>query len=260
MEKQFETFSQTMQNMAESITVSKDVGMEFPFVRVPKYELLGVHTRNSFNLENVIWAPFVEESELKKWSSFSTSEQGWYNESLNIFHSDPSNTMNRTLDKGKFRDYIWDGIDISSATVVASPGPFAPLWQMSPPPSSLSSINYNLLNGTGIADLVSALKRTGDFVTGNVRLSSENQSQSLLDSQSLTSYGISEIPRTIHLTPVFERLKDRNSSLVGFLLSTIVWDQFLLSCVNDNVKGVVAVVQNSCGQAFTVLLNDGKVC
>jgi hypothetical protein len=246
--------------VAESITVSKSNESEFPFVRVPKFELLGNQTRFRIGNDLILWAPFVSADQGTEWANFSKKEQGWYNESLSILGSDPSVDLSRFVIGSEFRDYIWEGNDVSSGRAVDSAGPFAPLWHISPPTSSLSSINYNILNEKYISDLLPVFKETRDYVMSSAKMLSEDGlSKSIIDSQSLILDDKTDRPYTTHFTPVYEELGDISSSLVGVLVSTIVWDEYLSSLFHEDETGIVLVLRNTCDQAFTYLLEDGKV-
>jgi hypothetical protein len=252
-------YKRFMGNLAESVTISKNESVEFPFVRVPNFELLGNQARSLLGNDIVLWAPFVAEDQLTEWSSFTVAEQGWYDESLSILQSDSSFQSNRFVNGSKLRDYIWEGDELSQGKMAVSPGPFAPLWHISPPTSSMTSINYNILHETYINDLLPAFIQTRDYVMSGMTLPSSGLSNSIVDSQDLNSDEKRDRPYTTHLTPVFGLLNDVNSPLVGFLLSTIIWEDFLTNIFHHHEQGITAVLRNTCNQVFTYTVQGGQV-
>jgi hypothetical protein len=249
-----------MGDMAESITISKNSKPEFPYIRVPKFELLGSQTRSIIGNDLILWAPFVSEDQKIMWAEFSKNEQGWYNESLSILKSDPSVDLRRFVAGSEFRDYIWEGDDLVSGEAVYTHGPFAPLWQISPPTSSLMSINYNILHETYINTMLPVFKQTRDYLLSSAILLSDNGlSKSIIDSQGLNIEDATDRPYTIHFTPVHEKLDDTSSALVGILLSTIIWDEYLESLFHADETGIVLILRNNCEQSFTFALQEGKV-
>lgn len=249
-----------MGDMAESITISKSSEFEFPFVRVPKFELLGSQTRSLVGNDLILWAPFVSEEQKADWADFSKREQGWYNESLSILQSDSSVDWSRFVAGSEFRDYIWEGEDLASGTAVETSGPFAPLWQISPPTSSISSINYNILHEKYVNNMIPVFKLTRDYLLGSAKMHAvDGLPKSIIDSQGISLEGTTSRPYTTHFTPVYDKLDDTNSSLVGVLLSTIIWEEYLESLFHDDERGIVLVLRNTCDQSFTFALQDGKV-
>jgi hypothetical protein len=258
--KEFQKYNQVMGYMAQMVTISKDEATEFPFVRVPKFEMLGRHARDAISTNTVIWAPFVTERQLTEWSNFSTAEQGWYRESLSILKRDPVVDEHRFANGSKLRDYIWERNELSDGeTAVTSRGPFAPLWQISPPPSSLTSINYDLMQEKYIKVLMPILVKTRDYVMSSAKIPSNDLSGSDFVSKELNLEEKIDHPYSTHLTPVSDRLNDVNSPLAGFLLSTISWTDFLSRLFRQDEHDMSLVLRNTCNQAFTYNVQRGKV-
>jgi hypothetical protein len=250
----------SMINLAETITASSSDGQAFPFVRVPKFELLGSHIRSIVSADVTIWAPLVTEDQREEWSKFSASEMSWYNESLSILQVEQS-TSTDLYAVGAFRDEIWEGPDLNDTSYVAAavPGPFAPLWQISPPTMSISSINYNLLHEEHIRNIFPAFIEANDCVMSAAKSDTEALSKSIVDSQDSTSEFHPGHPHTIQLTPVSGQLDDKNIT-VGFILSTIHWGDFLAGVFTTGTNGVIAVIRNTCNQSMTYEVKNGQVC
>lgn len=262
LNKKAETYLKSMINFAETITASANKNVQdFPFVRVPKFELLGSHLRSIVQNDVTIWAPLVTEQQREKWSNFSASEIGWYNESLNILQEEVSISMER-FEEGEFRENVWEGSDLNNTNLVAAaaPGPFAPLWQISPPTLSLSSINYNLLHIEYIRDLLSAFIQTNDCVMSAAKNDMEGLPAAIVSSQDFGYGAHSNHPHTTQLTPVFDHLGNNISNIVGFVLSTIHWDDFLSGVFTSDINGVAVVIRNNCNQSLSFEIKNGEVC
>jgi hypothetical protein len=248
--------------MAQSITASKTDASEFPMVRVSHFELLGRHAREATGSSSILWAPFVTERQRPEWSSFCYREQDWYNESLTIFRSDPGVvhiSRNRSMPE-EFREYIWEGEDLENVAATNGSGPFAPLWHISPPPSSSMPINYNVLQEKYIQDVLPSFDLTSDSVLTSAQYSKVHDFWSWIapPTQELFSEERND-PFSTHVTPVFERLNDANSPLVGVLLSKMIWMDFISRLFTDDDHGIVVLLQNTCNQSYTYTINAGEV-
>lgn len=58
-------------------------------------------------------------------------------------------------------------------------------------------------------------------------------------------------PHSAYIQPVYQRLNDPTSDLVGFVHGTLPWDRYFLGLLPEGVRGVYCVLKNSCGEAFT---------
>lgn len=68
-----------------------------------------------------------------------------------------------------------------------------------------------------------------------------------------------ENPHSTLLQPVFEKLKESNSTLVGMVHGIIPWDRYFLRLLPEGVAGIFCVLENTCGEAFTYMLNGTRV-
>ena len=223
--KKVDLYLTTMFNLAQTITTSTIKDNEtFPFVTVPRFELLGSQIRSVVANDVIIWAPLVGECLREAWSIFSTSAMSWYNESLSLYKDKPGASTDKYFD-GAFRDEIWEGPDLNDTSYVAAttPGLFAPIWQISPPTLSISSVNYNLLHQEIIYDSFPALLQANDCVLSDVRSDSGGLAEAIFNSEHAFSDLQSDHPHTIQLTPV-SLTSDSKSFVVGFILSIIHWD------------------------------------
>jgi hypothetical protein len=59
---------------------------------------------------------------------------------------------------------------------------------------------------------------------------------------------VAERPHTYLLTPVYERLGNKSSDVVGAFVSTVAFDRYLADLLPDRVRGIFAILKNTCGQ------------
>jgi len=58
---------------------------------------------------------------------------------------------------------------------------------------------------------------------------------------------------------VFEKLNDPKSDMVGMLHGIVPWDRYLQNLLPNGVKGITTVLKNTCGQAYTYVLDGSEV-
>ena len=139
------------ESVAETFTtaaVSQET-TNFPFVTVPFFEVTGRHAREQSGVEMFAFAPLVSSDQLQPWGFYSKASQGWIQESRNISaaQSGPESDIFENYEDTSVPGYIFE-IDESGESVRSpGPGPYAPVWQMSPPVFNPERfINYNLLS------------------------------------------------------------------------------------------------------------------
>jgi hypothetical protein len=204
----------------------------------------------------MLWAPFVTERQRPEWSSFCYSEQDWYHESLTIFQTDPAmvHRQREPRSSGEFREFIWEGEDLENVKANNTSG------HVSPPPSSSLPINYNVLHETYFKDVLTTFLPTRDIIMSSTQYPREHDLWTWVapPSQDMLSE-VQNDPFATQLTPVFEHLYDVNSTLVGILLTKMIWADFITSLFHGGDHGIVVILHNTCNQSFTYAINNGQV-
>jgi hypothetical protein len=279
-----------LKGMSNSITGEQNRGSSkaFPFVTVPKFEILGESTRRQSGMEIVAFTPIVTEENVPAWLNYSISNQGWMDESRKVVVSSGEGSF-------QVSDYLPGGImpfifdfDANSQLIPSKgPAPYSPLWQMSPPPFFPGFVNYNMkqndaflhtlydavevvheaaftavedlsqLAGTGVkfedheayhASLVNWVKDVGKPSFTFNGFPTKDGSRS--------AYGH---PHSVIMQPVFKTLNDDSSEIVGIITGVVPWDRYLIDLLPEGVKGITCVLKNSCEQSFTHALNGNEV-
>jgi hypothetical protein len=66
-------------------------------------------------------------------------------------------------------------------------------------------------------------------------------------------------PHSTFNEPVFSKLHDRTSEIVGLIMGVLPWDRYLVNLLPVGVEGIHCVLKNSCGQSFTYALSGNNV-
>lgn len=127
------------------------------------------------------------------------------------------------------------------------PGPYSPLWMLSPPPTEYSVIMFNLFNQP-------TFRRLAQFCT----FTKEPAISEVINTESLLgpSAPQGDDPQSIFMAPVFQTLG--NPNVVGFVTMVIPWIIFFENILTDDDSIVDAVLQSSCGEAFTYRIQGGQ--
>lgn len=68
-----------------------------------------------------------------------------------------------------------------------------------------------------------------------------------------------EHPHSMLMVPVFDKLNDNESPIVGLLFGVLPWDMYLTNLLPHDVSGIHCVLRNTCGQTHTYRLAGSKV-
>jgi len=151
--------------LSETITAeSISSGTIFPFVTLPFYELHVGKLLSQYAFETITFTPFVSRDDKEKWEEYSVNEQGWITDSrtlaLKHISGVPSNST--VYVEGDISPVLHGGQDSGNGT---APERYAPVWQVSPPPLNLVTINYDMLS----LPLINQMSRVVDHVRGKHR-------------------------------------------------------------------------------------------
>jgi hypothetical protein len=268
-----------LKGMSNSITGEENRGSSkaFPFVTVPKFEILGESTRKQSGMEIVAFTPMVTEENVPAWLKYSIDNQGWMDDSREVVVSSGEGSLHVSdYLPGGIMPFIFDFDETSQIVPSKGPGPFLPLWQMSPPPFFPGFVNYNMKQSdaflhtlfdaievvheavfTAVEDL-SQLAGTGVKFEDHeaYHASLVNWVKDGVKDGSSSTYGH---PHSVIMQPVFKNLNDHSSEIVGVITGVVPWDRYLIDLLPVGVKGITCVLKNTCEQSFTYALNGNEV-
>jgi hypothetical protein len=185
-EDQMAQFEHGMRSMAEDVTAAAlSAGQTFPFVTVPLFEVPGYQTRDLTGVEFFGWVPFVTAADKDLWlTNYTVEHQGWVTESRKVigleyssyaseFDSASLEVDSSSNDTSTMSPMFWA---LSNATTAdpqgiresTHPGPYAPVWQTSPPPLSKGFINFDMMSEAYVQRMVPVMLQTRDGLISEV--------------------------------------------------------------------------------------------
>jgi len=136
-------------------------------------------------------------------------------------------------------------------------GPFAPIWQMSPPPSIEHEeiIGFDLLEHDVLNKLLFAMYETGNTAVSQV------MDVAFMTGEQLKSSNKTQIaPTSVIFQPIYERHSFPYESnpqrfeppkLQGVYFGVLNWESYFIGLLPEGVNGIDVVVRNDCDQDFT---------
>jgi hypothetical protein len=265
-------------------------GASFPLVRVPMFEVPASQARQLSGVEFIMWSPLVKASQQDQWSKFARAESGWYEESKELgrplSHHDEEHSDKETFNhhddalaeydtNSTMRPFIWRGDRSIDGHVEPVSGDeeatLAPSFLCSPPPYSPTYMNYDMMSEWYMDEMFPSLKQTrsglmtafdSSFANlpdsfAGVGFQNDFHDEYVID----VSDGAGDHPHSAFLQPVFADWHNETSEMVGFLTAIVAWDAlFGSSLLPEGVKGIQAVLKNSCNQSYTYALHGRQVC
>jgi hypothetical protein len=106
------------------------------------FEVYGESARIQSGIETLMYLPLVSKDDIFLWEEYSVANQGWMEESRTIILGGDEGTLQAS-------DYLDESISPVLFDVpgerASGDGPFAPIWQLSPPPFSAAFVNVSYL-------------------------------------------------------------------------------------------------------------------
>lgn len=262
-------------------------GTEWPFVTLPHFEERVAPLReSSSSLEMLGFLPLVRTMQREWWEGYAVEQQGWILESHQLYEpatitneqemnnnsNQSSSSMSEALLPGaSVQEWYSISPQISSFTgqqYESNPqrGPYAPLWQISPPPpfEETAMINTDLLldetlrvlfeslllqqeasnNATSVV-VSTVLQRPIYSATTTPIMKSIGQDESTQQPTAATTG-----PRSVLLHPIHESYNHRGD-IQAFAMGVFQWKDFFSELLPDELNGVDVVLYNPCRSSPT---------
>ena len=223
---------------------AKQSGATWPMATLPDFEKFGQQSRDLSGALLLAFTPRVRgEANRTAWEQYSVNNQGWIRDGLvDLGYEADVPTRNIT-------DFIYRKTTRSFLPEVEFPT-YSPVWQLSPAPRDTSVVNFNLFNHPTFKRLVEFSDFTREAAI------SEVLDTFLVFGTSAPQKG--DDPQSIAVLPVFQEPQDKTSEIVGHVVAVIPWGQFFEGILQEGHDGVHVVLEESCGNAFTYILNGGN--
>jgi class 3 adenylate cyclase len=281
----------SLESFAAAITShARAAELEWPLVTVPDFAARGMIARQDIGAETLGFLPLVTKDKRESWESFSLDNQWWIQEDLRweemkadrISGRAPSRSLHAENEEINFFEAIIKdhqteympsrrqlmqeadfsrGISSNIYTVSSSglpvvdegSGPYLPIWQISPAPSKLSSINFNILSHPIFWQATEKVIESKQAVLSEVlNLETFHKSFTGVEGVAFRRGPISAL-----YYPVFSDFSD-NRTLVGMIATEIDWNYFFQGALPDNAHGIICVVENACNQQFTYRISGER--
>jgi hypothetical protein len=265
----------TMRSCSDSITGSAiATNSEFPFVTVPTFEIFGLSVRQQSGAELIVFTPKVEADELIRWEEYAIANEGWYEESKQFAAaSTESTSVLADYVPGNISTFVYDASVEANGNLSPTPienGPFYPMWQLSPPPFTPFALKADFKTLLDFGDFLKTVDIVKEGVFGQAFDERTDLGESVLNqadhaafhAQFATSDKESsafERPHAFFFQPVFREAYNDTSEIVGTVNALVPIDRYFANLLPDGVKGITAVLQNTCGRLYTYYLVGNKV-
>ena len=240
----------------------------WPLVTLPDFDMRGGSTRSLMDALSIMLLPVVTEETRTSWEDYSVNHQDWIPQEPVDVHSANKPEQIAMVARREQEMGQQQGIPseiFNGNGTVHGPGPFLPLWQMSPVlPGMTWMFNMDMLSITAYAGGLSAVLEGKEAVLGQVsNLKGDDQSSpalaSLHDHLFLSTSSSITGPKMVPhhadpVSPMFYPVLDKygaDANVVAVLATMLSWRSYLTDILSPGIKGVVCVVQNKCGQVFT---------
>ena len=274
-------------NFAVTFTeFARDRNLTWPFVTMGDFPQRAISTRALSKSLFLLISPTITTETRSDWNSYAIKEKGWLDE---------GRAYQKKLNIGQYRRSLQEDEDSPADVIVnftvpsdgsspiandifvlndkglpaidSSPGPFYPVWQVSPILKN-DLVQYNMLDLPAYAPYIKKCLATGDVFLSGVHISEPGG----VDSLNLQTYFFSTIlsfslgkevsyegdPFSTIYVPVFDTFDD-NKSVVGFIFSAIQWSDYFTNVLPPNSQPLTLVFENSCDGSFTYQVKGDTV-
>ena len=218
--------------------VSHDTGVDQPYFNVKDFEAFVLAARNKTGIDMIAYAPMIlDDSMREEWEVFTVLNDGWIQQAYDV---NPQINYDNVHD---VRGYIWQlDQDESAVSSPRNSAPYAPLWQMSPPPNDARAVvNFDITTLPLLSTMMQWTLQNG-----------EPELSRPLDTD-LAFFDLSDESYSILMQPVKDEYGP-SASVVGHLLALIPWTVYFQDILQTGQDGVQIVVE-SCGSNRTYEIN-----
>jgi CHASE domain len=251
-------------SVAASTLTSHTLAAEetWPFFTMPHMEIMGREYNELSGVLQMTIVPLVTQENKAQWELFSVQNQTWIQDGVDAasdlnLRDDDTSEYNGIIEP--ITDFIYrHESDLSGPKIPQDgsglsfgPGQYGPVWQQAPAPHDTNIINFDILSHSVFARVYHAMWDTQAPVMSEV-----------MDLTFLYGGAVeddAEHPHSILMQPIYpahELQEERNQDdIVGFIVAILPWDAIFENLLPRDAAGVVVVLQDSCGDVLTYLIN-----
>jgi hypothetical protein len=215
----------------------------------------------------------VEEAELDAFNEYAIANEGWYEDSKRLVLASGEGTLVSSdyTEGGRIASFVYEmGLDENGPRPVPpSNPPFYPIWHFSPPPFTPTVIKVNIGSRPDLVKARAAVSIAREAVFGPSKndpnplatFALKEEDHQAFHDQFASSDTVNAFvrPHGVFVQPLFREIYNDTSELVGYIQALILWDRYFVNLLPEGVEGIVCVLENTCGQAFTYLVDGNSV-
>lgn len=250
---------------------AKTTGSEWPNIVMPDFEKRAAFAVLLSNVMSITFMPFVHSDKLAAWESFSVQHQDWLPRSLSkqghVTADNDEENLQVLYDlvgenEVSIPPHVYS-LEEPEMHVRHQANLYLPWWQFYPAFPVSNIVNTDLYTDSTMTEGFNAFFDAGTCITGAAWDASSAQGMrpavlnlflNRLTYPGVKSYTYEAGP----ISDIYVSVKDGEGDargLVGALTASIYWQVYFENVLPDNARGVIARLENSCGQAYTFEIN-----
>jgi hypothetical protein len=183
-------------------------------------------------------------------------------EGMGVNHSDPRGMSSNDSNISDKIYHLESGAHVSAESQPL----YAPVWQMSPPPKIASLVNFDLMSdpifertieamiAPGGQPMLSELVDLSIFYEGIFTIAEHWALHDRFHDSGGQDHNAKDHPHTIIAAPI-RGMFEVGSAVDGIIAAVISWDLYLSRLLPVGVNGVNVVLDNTCGQVVSYVIN-----
>lgn len=256
-----------LEQVGVSLTAqARAMKLQWPFVVFPDFQVQGMISNQITGANTLTIHPFVTAAYKTVWERFSVYSQGWLGDAHSYdvhahpvlyqrdFYNDNMTTRDESLrwNVTGVIPSIWkEGENGEVIPLGSSEGDwYSPFWQRAPAVDYSPDTNKDPRSEEIFKNIIQGMLDTDHPVMTEVTDATflkQNYDQRFPKEEK-------EKPHIYLLSPVYDTLL-ANRTAVGFLSALFRFDNFFINILPDTENGIIVVLDGSCGQTFTYMIN-----
>ena len=266
---------QAVGNMAIDLTsFAEHVGNAsgvWPTVTFPDFPQRAASTISMAQTSSISVLPIVKEEDRPAWQQYVPHHTNWLNDDDDVAPKHAPGTLalqdSNTVQSRKLSQSNLDGVSSQifnfDGPSKEGTGPYAPLWQTHPVADNLSSwLNMDLLSVAKLKGLHRALKTQKIVLEQVANIAPDTSQEPDPVSWPLLAQAIQGNPDSTFAEEPFSPMYypliqkpinggEQSRVVVSVLMAAVYWRSCLGNILQSSETGIVAVIQNDCGQSFS---------
>eukprot|EP00977_Amphora_coffeiformis_P009861 scaffold2267_cov162-Amphora_coffeaeformis.AAC.5 len=216
---------------------AKARGYQHPHYELPNFEVVAGAVRKQSGVEVIAYSPILDTpDDIPDWIKYTSKrDHTWLAASIDATVESGTSSRNE-YDMGPFTPGVYNVAANGTVYNANGPGPFSPLWMISPPPFRPGSVNFNFISFDFAEKGFAIVNRTRQAVFSRILVPEElHNMQEIVTTpdrhetyhNELVINGHDHDAHSVYMAPVYVDAFDTNSTIVGLLSALFTWDRYL---------------------------------